>query len=1133
MVVFLLLLDNIHRCQATPAASRTVRFRLQDNTPMDSEIGDISSVARAFEGTDPRHSTATTTTTFSILPDPSSPITRLLWIDVQRGVLKTRDAVDRDALCPGRSDCDLEVNVQVRKPPNSVVVVKALLTLDDDNDNGPIFSQHDFRISLSEATRPGTAVPLPKATDADSPRNGIAKYALANRSPVFYLRQLNDTGAVEVFLTLISELDRESTDRYELHLVAYDGGQPPRSATATILVDVQDVNDNHPVFVKDSYEASIAENVPPNTFVTAVRAADRDVGANGRILYELDPNSPETVRRLFHVDGDTGNVTTRDFLDYETTTVHSFMVFARDRGPDAIPGQVRVVVRVLNVNDNPPNVSIQIANEEDGGGAGGEMSLSELAPLRSVVAYIRVRDADDDDGKDGSESSGVVNCTLSSDDHFQLQPIFRNEYQLVTAKELDRETRPRMSLVVACRDAGGGGGGRPSLTGTASVAIAVEDANDNAPRFVERSYSAEVPEDHPVAEPLLAVSAVDADFGSNADVRYTIEGSDDSSGITIDAVTGVMRSSVPFDRERRQTINVTVTAADAGIPKMTSSVVVSFLILDVDDEVAKFSQDSFTFTLIENQPAGTVIGQVHAFDADLPPFNRLYYHLPENEATAMFRLDPDTGIVYATREFDREVRELERFQVFVCGVPVAGAAPGVGPSPNCSGAQVTVIILDENDNDPLLVYPLPAETIFVGNRFRVGQPVARIRASDLDSGENGRLVFRFDDDNNNSNNRSVQEEGADYFRLDENSGEILAGRDLARVAHLNLTLHLVVSDCGTPSPRSVGAVFGLIVNETLSPPPGATADEAGRVTTTTTLAEHNLVVVIVIACVSGLIAVLLLVSIFCVLRKMSSSSSGKPPRRASSDAPPRSAYSNRNGVEAKDIAMTTNTDLPTITEGPRGAIKSSSSSLSAFEDDFPLFYNISHYPEAHVWPESKQYPGSYNDAKDERDSKEGDLRSSSIGRRLSPTLHSSDSGRGSSDDGPARKQNSHPQSSFPNRAQDSETVPSSKESSTFVSSNLLSSFKQPSTIDSRRDGDNNDLLGNNTRHRPNVRQATSQISIAHNNPKKVLWNSLENDRQKVKQLTSTLDDERFCRNHPQLLVDCNAFPIENNCGSFV
>lgn len=351
-----------------------------------------------------------------------------------------------------------------------------------------------------------------------------------------------------------------------------------------------------------------------------------------------------------------------------------------------------------------------------------------------------------------------------------------------------------------------------------------------------------------------------------------------------------------------------------------------------------------------------MIGQVHAFDADLPPFNRFYYHLPENEATASFRLDPVTGILYATTEFDREVKEMERFQVVVCGASVAGAAaPGMeGPASDCSGAQVTVIVLDENDNDPLLLYPLPAETIFVGNRFQVGQPVARIRASDFDSGENGRLVFRFDNDNNNNRSADGEEEDRDYFRLDENSGEILAGRDLAGVSHLNLTLRLVVSDCGTPSPRIVGSVFGLIVNETLSPP--AARDEA-RSTTTTTLAEHNLVVVIVIACVSGLIAVLLLVSIFCVLRRMSSS--GKPPRRSSDTA--RSSYladSKRNGVEMKDRPTTTMTTtvLPMITD-PR-AVKSSSSSSSAFEEDFPFFYNISQYPvsqypDAHIWPELK------------------------------------------------------------------------------------------------------------------------------------------------------------------------------------
>lgn len=530
---------------------RTVSYLLQDNVPTETVIGNVGLDARIFQGA---------VSESSVIFQLYSP---LFWIHAQDGILKTRSAIDRDILCPGKSDCTREINVQVRQNSGTVSFVKVFLAFDDENDNSPGFGQPEVRVSLSEGSSPGTRLLLPKATDPDSPRYGVQRYALENApGDVFSLEQINDTGSVDVYLLLRSRLDRESVDQYRFHLVAFDGGQPSKSGVALIVVEVKDINDNIPVFDRDIYEALISEDVQPGTVISRVKATDQDTGINGQIVYELDPTSQEGLRNLFRIDSTTGEVIVQDLLDYETQPVHTLIVLARDGGgPDAIPGQVRVVVRLKNSNDNPPDVRISDESE-------GLLRVSELSLPGEFVSLIAVTDEDGEDT--------TIVCSIN-DDHFRLEPLFKNEYKIVTTAEFDRETHAQLTLVVTCAD-----DGLPSLTGSRNVTVIIEDGNDNRPIFLEDSYTVEVSEDHPVGVPLLGVSAIDSDDGLNAEVRYAVESGD---GFSVDARTGVIFATHPLDRERQQVVSLTLTATDLGNPPLTSSVSVSLLVADVDDEV--------------------------------------------------------------------------------------------------------------------------------------------------------------------------------------------------------------------------------------------------------------------------------------------------------------------------------------------------------------------------------------------------------------------------------------------------------------------------------------------------------------------------------------------------------------------
>lgn len=535
---------------------RTVSYLLHDNVPTETVIGNVGMDARIFQGP---------VSGSSVIFQLYSP---LFWIHAQDGILKTRSAIDRDVLCPGKSDCTREINVQVRQNSGTVSFVKVFLTFDDENDNSPVFGQPEVRVSFSEGSSPGTRLLLSKATDPDSPRYGVQRYALENApSDVFSLEQINDTGSVDVYLLLRSRLDHESVDHYRFHLVAFDGGQPSKSGVALIVVEVKDVNDNIPVFDRDIYEVLISEDVQPGTVISRVKATDQDTGINGQIVYELDPTSQEGLRNLFRIDSTTGEVIIQDLLDYETQPVHTLIVLARDGGgPDAIPGQVRVVVRLKNSNDNPPDVRIQTPQSPD---ESEGLRVSELSLPGEFVSLVTVTDGDGEDT--------TIICSLN-DDHFRLEPLFKNEYKIVAAAEVDRETHAQLMLVVTCED-----DGLPPLTGSRNVTVIIEDGNDNRPIFLEDSYTVEVSEDHLIGVRLLGVSAIDSDDGLNAEVRYAVESGD---GFSVDAKTGVIFATHPLDRERQQVVSLVLTATDLGNPPLSSSVSVSLLVADVDDEVS-------------------------------------------------------------------------------------------------------------------------------------------------------------------------------------------------------------------------------------------------------------------------------------------------------------------------------------------------------------------------------------------------------------------------------------------------------------------------------------------------------------------------------------------------------------------
>ena len=143
-------------------------------------------------------------------------------------------------------------------------------------------------------------------------------------------------------VTTIVILDRESVARYELAVTATDAGSPPQTAFGTIIINILDLNDNDPVFMSNTFSASIIENAQRNSFVVTPLATDADSSSNGQLVYSIIGGNSGNA---FQIDTSSGIVSVQEnsVLDYENVRTFFLQVSVRDMGDTIRTAQALVI----------------------------------------------------------------------------------------------------------------------------------------------------------------------------------------------------------------------------------------------------------------------------------------------------------------------------------------------------------------------------------------------------------------------------------------------------------------------------------------------------------------------------------------------------------------------------------------------------------------------------------------------------------------------------------------------------------------------------------------------------------------------------------------------------------------------
>ncbi|XP_075469162.1 protocadherin-23 isoform X2 [Ascaphus truei] len=576
--------------------------------------------------------------------------------------------------------------------PRKSTTAKLNIIVLDENDNPPTFSKSQYRTSVREDLTIGSVVLNLLASDLDEGLSGEIVYSLIDATQGV-LTINSTTGSI----VTARALDRELKHQYVFRVVASDCSiHGPKSATVKVLVYIEDVNDNSPVFVENLVHALVSPNTLVNKTIATISASDLDLGLNGTVVFNLAESDP-----FFHISRQTGEVQLQKPLPSDSFRSTVLKVVASDLGVPArtVTGLVAIYVQGLEKEISfVHNVyeAIILENSEAG----------------TTVVTVEAQ-------HHNSKGESIHYTIFSGDEEeaFSLNSVTGE----ITVKEpgfLDFEVRKKVNLIVSAENSG--------HVIYCRVTVLIQDENDNSPVFEQNHHITSVLEGQIYNTIAIQVFATDADSGINGQIDYAIVTGNENKAFLIDSRHGILSTNAILDREIKSSYRLVLQAADRGTPSLSTSSVVTIQVVDINDNAPTFPPLQ-TVLLAEDTAPGYTVTHVSANDVDLRP--TLSYNFTEDGNPGMkFAINRHSGAItlVASLDYEKISQHYLRIQA--------------SDSVHQTEAEITIEVLDVNDNPPLFTqdsYKVTVPELTASDTF-----VISVSATDRDSERYGPISYR-------------------------------------------------------------------------------------------------------------------------------------------------------------------------------------------------------------------------------------------------------------------------------------------------------------------------------------------------------------------------------------------------------
>ncbi|XP_033764278.1 protocadherin Fat 4-like [Pecten maximus] len=670
----------------------------------------------------------------------------------------------------------IQANLDDEDSCTITIMGELTITVTDINDNPPCFVGDGnctvtFQGSVMENVTGRQDVKLKdnrelKLFDPDETDNGGLTVTLDPNDGKLTTEVTNNV--VNIFSDHI--FDREETDHFSVTLRVSDTGG--HTATASLVITIEDKNDNPPVFINQPYQYRISEDEAVGFHVGVVSASDRDTGQNAEILYSL-------YSSYFSVDERTGNITVKGTLNRESIPSFNDTLLAKDNGHPSLTATTSVFIQILDVNDN--------------------------APVFTQNEYRFITD----ENNDCNVSLGSVNATdqdigNNSKIHFTISfssrkfRVNKDGEIFCVGAGLDYEDSPNQNFVVTATD-----DGIPSRSSSTHVVIQVIDKNDNAPLFKNNVTVVNVTDTDFNPPKLVALLEVtDKDSGDNKRFRFTICPEYNKSFTVKDTGAVFTTSQKPSTWPR---LECKVTVTDYGREPLSSFAFIEFYVVDNSGGGGQsgvvFNSSNFTLKVQEVYNRTEDIGSLwiqnnRTSNVTFALISSVDGGINNNNLTtdcASFYLDPLSGKVTKNGILDRETKDLYTFLA------------SVQENMDKDLTLVTINVEDVNE---------PPEFVTKLKQFDVDEDVLgdiiskadSAIAVDRDLGENGTMVFSL-------KKQEPLQDGQFNFKVNDTNGDIsvVLGLDYETVKQYNITME--VGDKGHPPSDPITRTFNVLVND--------------------------------------------------------------------------------------------------------------------------------------------------------------------------------------------------------------------------------------------------------------------------------------------------------------------------------